>query len=120
MNFLLQLTDDELLKLHRYAVYDDIKDIVEKQVDYNNSVLTLTFYENLVDEDGTPRYLDTNYTYDDFNGVTSHDTYDDDDCSHSFRLFMLEKFGYDYLQQLVQHKFGISKYWFEVGLRKVD
>ena len=32
MNFLLQLTDDELLKLHRYAVCDDIKDIVEKQV----------------------------------------------------------------------------------------
>ena len=119
MNFLLQLSDEELLKLHRYAVCDDIEDKLDKTINYTLGELDITFYENWSEENGTASYIETNYTYDDFNGITSHDTSSDGVKSTSkFRLFMIEKFGYDYIQQLIQHKFGIDKYWFDMAIRK--
>ena len=116
MNFLLQLSDEELLKLHRYAVCDDIEDELDKTIDYISGRLNITFYENWPEEDGTASYIETNYTYDDFNGITSHETFGEE--TYLFKLFMIERFGYDYIQQLVQHKFGIDKYWFDKAISK--
>ena len=120
MNFLLQLSDEELLKLHRYAVCDDIEDELDKTINYTLGELDITFYENWPEEDGTASYIETNYTYDDFNGITDHDTYGVGNPIGKFRLFMIEKFGYDYIQQLVEHKLNIDKYWFDMAIRKRD
>lgn len=97
---------------------DDIEDELDKTINYTPGELDITFYENWPEEDGTASYIETNYTYDDFNGITDLDTFGEDNSTSKFRLFMIEIFGYDYIQQLVQHKFGIDKYWFDMAVRK--
>lgn len=80
-------------KLHPYipmAKARGFTGAVDKTINYTLGELDITFYENWPEEYGAADYIETSYTYDDFNGIIDYETSSDgSEETIKFRLFMI-------------------------------
>lgn len=111
INFILQLTDEELLELHKVCFCDDLEPHVDKCINYDDQMVDLTFYENWPEENGDAAYVPTEYSYDDFGIPRDLETWGENErLAQKFYWWMANRFGKEYLVELLSSTTGIRGY----------
>lgn len=108
-----KLTKKEIIAMHKMAVYDKIKDRVDIRGEY------FTFYELFVSpENPKGHYIPTTYCMSDYGYEGSHEVAIDDESTDKLRMFMAERFGREYLADLLWYKTGIGSEFFRKIMEK--
>ena len=103
--YITKLSKEELLELHRYAVCADTKDIIREDGNSDGDSQEVTALENWPEEDGMEDYIETEYSYTDFEPPHCYDA-----CGGSpeererFYSWMLARFGKDYIKDYLENK----------------
>ena len=106
--WLSKLSDEELIKLHGYILGEGIAESIKEKNDYTD-YLSVTFMEN--GWDGRKDSIETDYDFDDFNGIEVCDWAGGNSkeyYSSLFREWMLNRFGVEYLDELLKEVLGLN------------
>lgn len=106
--WLSKLSDEELIKLHGYILGDGIAESIKDKNDYTD-YLSVTFMEN--GWDGCKDPIETDYDFDDFNGIELCDWAGGESkkyYSSLFREWMMNRFGVEYLDELLKEVLGLN------------
>lgn len=127
IKYLSQLSDEEILNMHKKLFCDDIEDEllkVESENHYGEKIYSLVFYENWPDEDDDgneiPQYIETLYEYSDFEKPISCDTSEDNsrNTKKLFHKFMINRFGKEYIVDLLSDVADVSSEYIMEKMQK--
>lgn len=109
--WLNKLTEEEFIKLHNYVFGEDVADSIKNLcIDPDENICDITFMEKgwITEDDNGKKIeeaIETNYTFDDFDGITIYDwvdTSNNPNYKKLFREWMIDRFGVEYLNELIQ------------------
>ena len=106
--WLSKLSDEELIKLHGYILGEGIAESIKEKNNYTD-YLSVTFMEN--GWEGCKDPIETDYDFEDFNGIEICDWAGEKSkeyYSSLFREWMLNRFGVEYLDELLKEVLGLN------------
>ena len=115
--WLSKLTKDELIELFR-NIFGDYVDSI-KTVDYEDGIVAVNVMEKGWESDEASEYLhitkdepiETYYELEDYTGIHIYDwadTSNNGDYVTNFRQWMINKFGIEYINDLIQEVLGLN------------